>query len=92
MNPIWNEHFEFEVDDVSTQHLTIRIYDDEGIQASELIGCARLALCDIQPGKVKDLWLNLLKDLDIQRDQKYRGQVRVIITITFFSLVISTSF
>ena len=75
LNPIWNEHYEFEVEDISTQHLTIKIYDDEGLQPSEIIGCARVDLADLQPGKVKDLWLDLVKDLEIQRDKKPRGQV-----------------
>nr|XP_027080842.1 synaptotagmin-5-like isoform X2 [Coffea arabica] len=77
INPIWNEHFEFIVEDASTQNLTIRIYDDEGIQASEFIGCARILLKDLQPGKVKDVWLKLVKDLEIQRDTKNRGQVHL---------------
>ncbi|KAK4401288.1 Synaptotagmin-4 [Sesamum angolense] len=76
-NPIWNEHFEFVVDDVSTQHLTIRVYDDEGIQASELIGCAQVPLSELEAGKVKVVWLKLVKDLEIQRDQKNRGQVHL---------------
>ncbi|KAH6790791.1 Calcium-dependent lipid-binding family protein [Perilla frutescens var. frutescens] len=76
-NPIWNEHFEFAVEDVSTQNLTIRIYDDEGIQASELIGCARLPLRELEAGKVKVVWLKLVKDLEVQRDQKNRGQVHL---------------
>ncbi|KAM3379121.1 hypothetical protein P3S68_011534 [Capsicum galapagoense] len=75
LNPIWNEHFEFIVEDISTQHLTIRVYDDEGIQAAEFIGCARIDLKDLEPGKVKDVWLKLVKDLEIQRDTKNRGQV-----------------
>lgn len=78
MNPIWNEHFEFTVEDQLTQHLTIRVFDDEGLQASELIGCARVALKDLEPGKVKDVWLKLVKDLEVQRDTKYRGEVRLL--------------
>ncbi|KAM1155131.1 hypothetical protein EV1_025832 [Malus domestica] len=39
LNPIWNEHFEFIVEDESTQHLVVKVYDDEGFQASELIEC-----------------------------------------------------
>ncbi|KAG2320229.1 hypothetical protein Bca52824_013442 [Brassica carinata] len=77
LNPIWNEHFEFVVEDASTQHLVVRIYDDEGVQASELIGCAQIRLCELEPGKVKDVWLNLVKDLEIQRDNKNRGEVHL---------------
>lgn len=77
LNPIWNEHFEFVVEDASTQHLVVKIYDDEGLQAAELLGCAQVMLRDLQPGKVKDVWLNLVKDLELQRDTKYRGQVHL---------------
>nr|CAD1840141.1 unnamed protein product [Ananas comosus var. bracteatus] len=77
LNPIWNEHYEFIVEDSSTQHLTVKIYDDEGIRKSELIGCARVSLRDLEPGKVKDVWLNLVKDLEVQRDRKNRGQVHL---------------
>ncbi|GFP83317.1 synaptotagmin-5 [Phtheirospermum japonicum] len=76
-SPIWNEHFEFVVEDVSTQHLTIRVYDDEGLQSSELIGCAQVPLGELQAGKVKDVWLKLVKDLQIQKDLKNRGQVHL---------------
>ncbi|KAH7659965.1 Enolase-like N-terminal protein [Dioscorea alata] len=77
LNPIWNEHFEFIVEDASTQNLILKVYDDEGIQAAELIGCAQVRLKDLQPGKVKDIWLDLVKDLEIQRDRKNRGQVHL---------------
>ncbi|CAA3000687.1 synaptotagmin-5-like [Olea europaea subsp. europaea] len=77
LNPVWNEHFEFVIEDASTQHLVIKIYDDEGVQSSELIGCAQLQISDLEPGKVKDVWLKLVKDLEIQRDNKNRGQVQL---------------
>ncbi|KAI4316348.1 hypothetical protein L6164_024336 [Bauhinia variegata] len=77
LNPVWNEHFEFIVEDVSTQHLTIRVFDDEGLQASQLIGCAQVQLKDLEPGKVKDVWLKLVKDLEVHRDNKYRGEVQL---------------
>lgn len=71
------------MEDTSTQHLTIKIYDDEGVQAAELIGCALVPLRNLEPGKVKDVWLKLVKDLDIQRDTKNRGQVRIGSICTF---------
>lgn len=77
LNPIWNEHFEFIVEDKSTQHLVVKIYDDEGLQAAEFIGCAQFQLKDLEPGKVKDVWLKLVKDLEVQRDAKNRGQVHL---------------
>ncbi|KAI3827411.1 hypothetical protein L1987_01484 [Smallanthus sonchifolius] len=77
LNPIWNEHFEFVVEDISTQHLTVKLYDDEGLQAAELLGCAQVQLSQLEPGKVKDVWIKLVKDLDIQRDNKDRGKVHL---------------
>ncbi|KAL4334836.1 hypothetical protein GQ457_07G037710 [Hibiscus cannabinus] len=77
LNPIWNEHFEFIVEDLSTQHLTVKILDNEGVQNAELLGCAQVALKDLEPGKVKEVWLKLVKDLVVQRDNKYRGQVQI---------------
>ncbi|KAG2239515.1 hypothetical protein Bca52824_091660 [Brassica carinata] len=77
LNPIWNEHFEFVVEDVSTQHLTVRVFDDEGVGSSQLIGAAQVPLHELEPGKVKDIWLMLVKDLVVQRDTKNRGQVQV---------------
>ncbi|WVZ18164.1 hypothetical protein V8G54_005486 [Vigna mungo] len=77
LNPIWNEHFEFTIEDAATQHLTVRIFDDEGLQASELIGCAQVSLQELEPGKVKDVWLKLVKDLEIHRDNKNRGEVHL---------------
>ncbi|KAK3211879.1 hypothetical protein Dsin_016585 [Dipteronia sinensis] len=77
LNPIWNEHFQFIVEDHSTQHLTVRVLDDEGVQASESIGVAQVALKELEPGKVKDIWLKLLKDVEVQRDNKSRGQVHL---------------
>lgn len=77
LNPVWNEHFEFIVEDETTQHLVVKIYDDEGLQAAELIGCAQIRLNELEPGKVKDVWLKLVKDLDVQRDNKNRGKVHL---------------
>lgn len=85
LNPIWNEHFEFIVEDASTQHLVVKVYDDEGVQSSELIGCAHVRLSELQPGKVKDVWLKLVKSLEVQRDNKNRGQVRKLISVLWIN-------
>ncbi|KAM0020925.1 putative C2 domain, synaptotagmin-like mitochondrial-lipid-binding domain, C2 domain superfamily [Helianthus debilis subsp. tardiflorus] len=77
LNPVWNEHFEFVVDDISTQHLTLKVYDDDGLNSSELIGCVQYKLSQLDPGKVKDVWLKLVKDLEIHRDNKDRGKVHL---------------
>lgn len=58
----------------------VKIFDDEGLQASELIGCAQIRINELEPGKVKDVWLKLVKDLDLQRDNKNRGQVKTSFT------------
>ncbi|CAA6661455.1 unnamed protein product [Spirodela intermedia] len=52
-------------------------YEIYRVQKSELIGCVQIPLKDLVPGKVKDIWLNLVKDLEIQRDNKLRGQVHL---------------
>lgn len=57
----------------------VKIYDDEGLQAAELIGCTQVYIKELEPGKVKDVWLKLVKDLEIQRDNKNRGQVGTIL-------------
>lgn len=79
LNPIWNEHFEFEVEDVATQHLTVKIYDEEGVlQEAEIIGCAEVRLKELEPGKLNDVWLPLVKDLENKRrDTKKRGEVHL---------------
>ncbi|KAJ4791973.1 Calcium-dependent lipid-binding (CaLB domain) family protein [Rhynchospora pubera] len=77
LNPIWNESYEFVVEDPSTQFVTVKVLDDEGLQPSELIGCARVSLSQLQPGKVKVVWLDLVKDFDFQKDVKPRGQVNL---------------
>ncbi|WMV54978.1 hypothetical protein MTR67_048363, partial [Solanum verrucosum] len=67
----------FVVEDPLTQHLVVKIYDDKGHQSAELIGCAHIFLNELEPGKVKDIWLKLVKDLEIKRDKKNRVQVHL---------------
>ncbi|XP_002961839.2 synaptotagmin-5 [Selaginella moellendorffii] len=77
LHPIWNEKYIFDVEDPSTQQLTVQVFDDEGVQASEFIGGALFPLKNLEPGVLKDVWLTLVKDLDNVKEHKYRGQVQV---------------
>ncbi|KAI3781959.1 hypothetical protein L2E82_11987 [Cichorium intybus] len=78
LNPIWNEHFEFVVDDTSTQNLTVEIYDEDTLlQSSELIGCAQVKLSEIEPGKLKDVWLKLVEDLENYKENEDQGNVHL---------------
>ena len=77
------------MEDVSTQHLTVRVFDDEGVGSSQLIGAAQVPLNELEPGKVKDIWLKLVKDLVVQRDTKNRGQVSIYIYTKGVSIYIS---
>ncbi|GLJ15764.1 hypothetical protein SUGI_0259520 [Cryptomeria japonica] len=88
LNPIWNEHFEFEVEDVATQHLTVKIYDEEGVlQDAELLGCAEVQLKELEPGKLNDVWLPLVKDLENKkRDTKKRGEVHLELIYHLFGM------
>ena len=70
--------------------MVVKIYDDEGIQAAELLGCAQVKLNELEPGKVKDLWLKLVKDLEVQRDNKNRGQVRTLVTSLWKYIIMKT--
>ncbi|KAL7590410.1 hypothetical protein Lser_V15G37952 [Lactuca serriola] len=77
LNPIWNEHFEFVVEDTSTQHLAVEIYDDDGLQASEVIGYAKVKLSELEPGQVKDVWLKLVENLEDPKENEDQGMVRL---------------
>ncbi|KAH9299569.1 hypothetical protein KI387_031251, partial [Taxus chinensis] len=77
LNPVWNEHFELEVEDVSTQHIYVKIFDEERIQGAKIMGCARVKLKDLEPGELKILWLPLVKDFEAKWDTKYRGEVHI---------------
>nr|XP_004287250.2 PREDICTED: synaptotagmin-5-like [Fragaria vesca subsp. vesca]XP_011457469.1 PREDICTED: synaptotagmin-5-like [Fragaria vesca subsp. vesca]XP_011457523.1 PREDICTED: synaptotagmin-5-like [Fragaria vesca subsp. vesca]XP_011457554.1 PREDICTED: synaptotagmin-5-like [Fragaria vesca subsp. vesca] len=49
-------------DHESAQHLVVKVFDDDwGIR---LIGRALVQLSELQPGKVKDVWLKLVKSLE----------------------------
>ncbi|KAJ7535342.1 hypothetical protein O6H91_12G029200 [Diphasiastrum complanatum] len=77
LNPIWNEHFQFEVEDLETQKLTIRICDEEGFLSAQLLGYAEVPLKDMEAGLLKELWLPLVKDPEKTTEAKNRGEVHL---------------
>ncbi|MCO5588468.1 hypothetical protein L7F22_042424 [Adiantum nelumboides] len=79
LRPIWNETFKFEVEDLPTQSLFIKVLDDDGVQEAELLGCARFELKNLQPGQLRDLWIPLSKDFQFgpKSSNKYRGEIHL---------------
>jgi Ca2+-dependent lipid-binding protein len=62
IDPIWNDHFKLEVEDLASQKLTIKVFDDEGLQEPQLIGTAHLELNGLVPERLDDMWLPLYKE------------------------------
>ncbi|KAI5062393.1 hypothetical protein GOP47_0022932 [Adiantum capillus-veneris] len=79
LRPIWNETFKFEVEDLPTQSLFIKVLDDDGVQEAELLGCARFELKNLKPGQLKDLWIPLSRDFQFcpKSSNKYRGEIHL---------------
>ncbi|EFJ23674.1 plant synaptotagmin [Selaginella moellendorffii] len=77
LNPVWNEVFEFEIEDPATQKLFVHIFDEDSVQASELIGSTQVPVRELQPGSLTEYWLPLVKDLGNKKENKYRGQVQL---------------
>ncbi|XP_057421575.1 synaptotagmin-5-like isoform X1 [Lotus japonicus] len=73
-NPIWNERFEFSVENVSTKHLIVGVYKSKRLSSSKFAGDAQIQLSGLESGKVKYVWSKLGKP---RRDNKNRGQVHV---------------
>ncbi|XP_057421576.1 synaptotagmin-5-like isoform X2 [Lotus japonicus] len=71
-NPIWNERFEFSVENVSTKHLIVGVYKSKRLSSSKFAGDAQIQLSGLESGKVKYVWSKLGKP---RRDNKNRGQV-----------------
>lgn len=84
LNPIWNETFKFEVEDLSTQSLFIRVLDEEGVQEAEFLGCAKLELKKLKLGQLIDIWVPLVKDFDMTytSSTKYRGEIHLELSYT----------
>eukprot|EP00250_Pteridium_aquilinum_P031615 c4393_g1_i1 orf=482-2194(+) len=78
IDPIWNEHFKLEVEDLATQKLTIQVFDDEGLQAAQLIGTAEVELSTLKPEAFEDIWVPLYKGSKKNRSLSVpRGEVHL---------------
>ncbi|KAL2623548.1 hypothetical protein R1flu_003753 [Riccia fluitans] len=75
--PVWNEIYEFEVEDQDSQNLIVKIFDEDRSQVEELIGCAQVSLKELQPGVLEEKWISLVRDLERPNEGKYRGEVNL---------------
>ncbi|KAH6558148.1 hypothetical protein KP509_1Z077000 [Ceratopteris richardii] len=76
-DPIWNEHFKFEVEDLASQRLIIEVYDDEGLQLPQLIGSTSRELKDLKPEAYEDLWIPIYKESKKTQARTVRGEVHL---------------
>ncbi|BBN13316.1 hypothetical protein MPTK1_6g02520 [Marchantia polymorpha subsp. ruderalis] len=77
LSPIWNEIYEFEVEEQETQKLTIKVFDEDREHEEELLGCAQVLLRDLEPGVLTEKWINLVRNLEKPNEGKYRGEVNL---------------
>ncbi|KAL3674991.1 hypothetical protein R1sor_024939 [Riccia sorocarpa] len=75
--PVWNEIYEFEVEDQETQNLIVKIFDEDRNQGEELLGCVQVSLKELQPGVLEEKWISLVRDLETPNEGKYRGEVNL---------------
>lgn len=75
--------FYIPVHDLDHQKLKLSIYHETDISQSRLIGQAAYPLNELQPGILRYVWLNLVKDVDDPRadkEGKPRGKVHLEVT------------
>ena len=58
-NPVWNEDFEFPIDFVEEQTLTVSIYDSDKLSDDEYLGTVQLQLDHIKEAQFQDVWFDL---------------------------------
>ena len=58
-NPVWNEDFEFPIDFVEEQTLSVCIYDSEKLSDDEYLGTVQLQLEAIKEAQFQDVWFDL---------------------------------
>ena len=58
-NPVWNEDFEFPIDFVEDQIMTVSIYDSDKLSEDEYLGTVELELETIKESQFQDVWFDL---------------------------------
>ena len=60
-NPVWNEDFEFPIDFVEEQTLSVSIYDSDKLSEDEYLGTVQLQLDLIKEAQFQDVWFDLVE-------------------------------
>ena len=58
-NPVWNEDFQFPIDFVEGQIVTVSIYDSDKLSEDEYLGTVELQMETIKEAQFQDVWFDL---------------------------------
>ncbi|CAK9313429.1 unnamed protein product [Citrullus colocynthis] len=86
LNPIWNEKFKLIVKDPESQVLQLQVYDWDKVGGHDRLGMQLVPLKVLTPYEMKELTLDLLKNMNINdhQNKKPRGQLVVELKFTPF--------
>lgn len=79
-NPIWNEFFELEFNDLKEEKIVIVLFDNAAPQEFQVLGYCQFYLQGLDDRRVTERWLKVFKDarcLGNLDETKYRGQILV---------------
>ncbi|XP_024382750.1 synaptotagmin-5 isoform X4 [Physcomitrium patens] len=79
-NPIWNEFFELEFNDLKEEKIVIVLFDNAAPQEFQVLGYCQFYLQGLDDRRVTERWLKVFKDarcLGNLDETKYRGQVNI---------------
>jgi Ca2+-dependent lipid-binding protein len=78
LNPVWNEKFEFDVEDQETQSLILDV-KDEDIGTDKKLGITSIPLAALKPDEEEEITKNLAVSLDRDRvkDKGDRGSITI---------------
>ncbi|KAL3536910.1 hypothetical protein ACH5RR_000276 [Cinchona calisaya] len=76
LNPVWNQKFDFIVEDKETQSLFVEVYDKD-VGQDEKLGVAKVRLIELEAETSKVLEVRLLPSFDMLKikDKKDRGTI-----------------